>query len=426
MEARVELRSEQRLALLPEMLQSLQILQLAAQDLEAFVVAEFERNEALELRRPAAERREARGGEFSAVDLAPAPEPDLQVFLRAQLAWLECPADLTETVLAVAEHLDERGLLTSGESELAATLPGADVAPAIALLRTLEPKGIGAASTTAAMLTQLDSDDPDRARIEVLLTSYLEELARNRQPQVAHALAIDVPELQRLLARIRALDPRPGAAFARQPAEWVRPELCVELTDDDVVVSFVAQHLPALRVSARCAALAAEGDAELRAYLRPKLAAARDLIRAVDLRRHTLLAVTTAVMRRQTAFLGEGPRSLLPLRMQEVADAIGVHASTVSRAVAGKWVITPQGTYPLRDFFDTGGATTPRGSDAVGQRGVQARIAELIAGEDPRRPLSDDELSALLASAGVQIARRTVAKHRKELGLPGQSRRRAH
>ena len=426
MEARVELRSEQRLALLPEMLQSLQVLQLAAQELEAFVVAEFERNEALELRLPKADRSEARGGEISAVDLAAAPELDLQAFLRAQLAWLECPADLTHTVLAVAEHLDERGLLTTGESELAATLPGADVAPAIALLRTLEPKGIGAASATAAMLTQLDSDDPDRARIEVLLTSYLEELARNRQPQVAHALATDVPELQRLLARIRALDPRPGAAFARQPAEWVRPELRVELTDDDVVVSFVAAHLPALRVSARCAALAADGDAELRAYLRPKLAAARDLIRAVDLRRHTLLAVTTAVMRRQTAFLGEGPRSLLPLRMQAVADAIGVHASTVSRAVAGKWVITPQGTYPLRDFFDTGGAATPAGGDAVGQRGVQARIAELIAGEDPRRPLSDDELSALLASAGVQIARRTVAKHRNELGLPRQSRRRVH
>ena len=225
---------------------------------------------------------------------------------------------------------------------------------------------------------------------------------------------------------ISHLDPRPGAAFARQPAEWVRPELRVELTDDDVVVSFVAAHLPALRVSARCAALAADGDAELRAYLRPKLAAARDLIRAVDLRRHTLLAVTTAVMRRQTAFLGEGPRSLLPLRMQAVADAIGVHASTVSRAVAGKWVITPQGTYPLRDFFDTGGAATPAGGDAVGQRGVPARIAELIAGEDPRRPLSDDELSALLASAGVQIARRTVAKHRNELGLPKQSRRRVH
>ncbi len=411
---------------MPEMLQSLQILQLAAADLEALIVEEFERNEALELDRPPRSARvDAHGGEVSAVDLAPAQGPGLDEHLRAQLAWLECTPAMVEAVLAVAGHLDERGLLTMDERDLAEELVDADVAAALALLRTLEPRGIGATCGAEAMLMQLDRGDADRGAIEALLRGHLDDLARNRLPQVARAIGVDLPELHRLVARIRELNPRPAETFARETPLWVRPELSVELVDGDVVVRLLDAHLPALRVSSRCAALAEDGDAELRAYLRPKLAAARDLIRAVDLRRHTLLAVTTAVMRRQTGFLLEGARRLLPLRMQDVGEAIGVHASTVSRAVAGKWVITPQGTCALRGFFDTGGASTDDAA-VMGQRAVRARIAALIAGEDPRRPLSDDELATLLASEGIAIARRTVAKQRAESGLPSRSRRRAH
>jgi RNA polymerase sigma-54 factor len=278
------------------------------------------------------------------------------------------------------------------------------------------------------MLLQLNAADPDRDDIAVLLTEHLEELARNRLPQVAKALELSTAAVVQLVARVRELNPRPAAAVRAGSQPPARIELEAALEGGQVVVRLCGGELPELAVSPRYAALARGGDAALRRYLRPKIAAARGLIRALGHRQRTLLAVAAAILQRQAPFLEHGVRQMRALRMADVAAALGCHTSTVSRAIAGKWVATAHGAFALRAFFDGAhlGAAQAASAPRLGQRGVQARIRDLIAGEAPDRPLSDDELLALLRSEGIRVARRTVAKYRADLGLPSQWQRRSH
>jgi len=428
MQARLTQSTEQRQMLLPEMLRSVEILQLAADDLSAVIERELASNEALQARRPAPR---AAGDGSGVLALAEAPPLDLRSWLQVQLAWRACPPELTARVLGLAELLDERGLLPHSDSELSAALGGDEWFEPLAVLQTLEPRGVGARTAVEGMLLQLDGDDPDRDDIAALLTEHLDELARHRLEPVARALGLAREDLQVLLARIRALNPRPAAALTASAEPPVRVELEAFLEAGQVVVRLRNGQLPELRLHPHYRKLARAGDAEVRRYLRPKLAAARGFIRALDLRQRTLLRVAGAVLRRQAAFLEHGPRQMRPLRMAEVAEQLGCHTSTVSRAIAGKWVATEHGAIALRAFFDgaclttraTGTASLEPG-DGLGQRGVLERVRELIAGEDPVRPMSDDQIAVLLRSEGIAIARRTVAKYRTEMRIRPQWQRR--
>jgi RNA polymerase sigma-54 factor len=185
--------------------------------------------------------------------------------------------------------------------------------------------------------------------------------------------------------------------------------------------------LPDLQVNADYAALAADRQSprELRDYLRPKLRSARDLIDAVHQRQATLLRVVDAVMREQQPFLARGRTAIRPLRMSDIADRLGLHTSTVSRAIAGKHVQTDRGVFRLRDFFDGGRADGAHDAgQGQGRMAIGERIAQLVAAEDKRAPLSDDDLVAALAGNGVQCARRTITKYRKQLGIPSSYLRR--
>jgi len=208
--------------------------------------------------------------------------------------------------------------------------------------------------------------------------------------------------------------------MARSPRIAVRVELSARLVDGEVVVRARGGDVPELAVDARYAELARSGDPALRRYLLPKLGAARALIRAVGQRRRTMVKVAAAIMRRQVPFLEHGDARLCALRMADVADDLGCHTSTVSRAIAGKWIDTVHGVRALRGFFagSPGSGSGAGAGPVLGARAVRRRVAELIAAEDPARPLADDELVALLASEGITVARRTVAKYRAELGLP--------
>lgn len=432
MQARLEQRAEQRLALMPEMLRSIEILQLAADDLHAVIEREVAANETLQASRR--RRAEATGAPMSdAVGVAEAPPLDLRSWLQIQLAWRACPPPVTAQVLALVDQLDERGFLPHSDAELTAALGQDDWYEALAVLQTLEPRGLGARTAVEGMLLQLDGDDPDRDDIAVLLTEHLDELARHRTQHVARALGLTVEDVAHLIARVRALNPRPASALAADRVAPLRVELDACLEDGEVVVRLRSGELPELRVHPHYQKLARAGDPDVRRYLRAKLAAARGFIRAVDLRQRTLLRVAGAILRRQAAFLLAGVRKMQPLRMVEVADDLGCHTSTVSRAIAGKWVGTEHGVFALRAFFDGGhlahadsGANSPADSAArLGQLGVQERVRELVAGEDPARPLSDDQIAVLLASEGIAVARRTVAKYRNELGIRSQWQRRS-
>lgn len=454
LEARLSQRPEQRLALLPQMLQSIEVLQLATTELVQFLEQELQSNEALELqeqpevvpeapRQHTSEREDSgwdgewrRGapgdgdedGKRAFLENLPAGGDTLADFVRLQLAWRELPPRLADAVLLLAQHLDERGLLPFTAAELAAEHAADEglLAQALVVLQGLEPRGIGARTPVEAMLLQA-VDDPDFDEIEQLLTRHLEALARNKLPEVAKELEVTLDELRELLERVRCLDPRPGAPYFARTAGSIRPDAFVWLRDGSVQVAIDDRALPELAVSGEYASLLADARTprDVKDYLRKKVRSARELIDAVAHRQQTLLRVVAAVMHDQRAFLEHGRSSIKPLRMSDVAAGLGMHTSTVSRAIAGKYVQTERGVFRLRDFFDGGRVDAPAAA-GQGRMGLAQRIADLVAGEDKARPLSDDDLVEALSAGGVRIARRTVTKYRKELGIASSFRRRRH
>lgn len=449
----VSQRAEQGLLLIPKMLQSIEVLQLGTTDLAGVIEAELASNETLEVRVPARDElpstpereridedewtspraprtRDNEGaGVHDMLANVPAASESLLAHVREQLAWCDVSVELRDAVLELTQHLDGRGFLSCGERELVEAVGEPALVPALALLRSLEPRGIGARNAVEALLMQLSPDDPDYDDIRTLLQEHLEALARNKIPEVARRLGRPVAEIHDLLGKVRELDPYPGAAFAPEAVERVRPDVQVLLRDGQLEVTVNDATLPSLGISDDYASMvrgAATPD-DVKQYLRPKLESARDLIQAIDQRQKTLGRVAGAVLEYQREFLEHGAGAIRPLKMSEIADLLGMHTSTVSRAVAGKYVQTSRGIVALRSFFDgRRSGSTGTAPAQTGRLGIKEKIRGLIENEEAERPLSDDDLVVLLAAQRIDVARRTVAKYRTELGIPSSWRRRRH
>jgi RNA polymerase sigma-54 factor len=218
-------------------------------------------------------------------------------------------------------------------------------------------------------------------------------------------------------AVIAALNPKPGRAFAGEAAPVLAPDVIIERVGDEFVVSLVRDGVPQLRISRAYRDLlgTAAAQAEVRHYLRDKIRGGKFLIKSIRQRQQTILAIAREIAVRQRSFLVEGVAALVPLTMAQVAEAVGVHETTVSRAIAGKTVATPQGAFEMKFFFTTG----YRAADGaeVSSTSVKDAIAALVRGEDPRKPLSDQQIVARLGADGLAVARRTVAKYREALGI---------
>lgn len=429
-------RTEQRLALLPRMLQSIEILQLATVELLELIDRELEQNEALDMVQSAEPygdwepRSRPRDGDedpkLARLHQEPARRKDLWTHVRDEVAMLDLTEDVVARVLGIVERLDADGFL-SDPDEVAERLGEEAFQEALDVLRHIEPPGLGARGPIEAMLLQVDPSDPDRPAIEAVLERHLDELARNRLPDVARALGVDVGEIEDLLEKIGGLEPRPASRFTDTTAPAIRPDLVVRRVHGrlEVVVDDLA--LPVLAVNEDYARMA--GDAavprDVRRYLGGKLRSARDLIEAVESRKRTLCRVGAAILTEQPGFLERGRRAIRPLRMADVAETLELHASTVSRAIAGKYLGCQHGVIALRDFFD-GGVSGSGSGESLGRAAVVERIREIVAAEDPCAPLSDGEIARRLGDLGISVARRTVAKHRAALGIPPASRRRRY
>jgi len=263
--------------------------------------------------------------------------------------------------------------------------------------------------------------------LEVIIREHLDEVASNHYRKIARALRVDEDEVRRLVEILRTLNPRPAGAFSPGPAPgYIVPDVTLRRFDEDWLIIPNSESVPTLRVSPRYRAMLRSGssaDADTRRYLKDKIRSAESFIKNIDRRKDTVTRITEIILEVQNDFFADGKGPLRPLRLEDVAVELGVHLSTVSRGVTGKYMATPYGLFELKHFF-SGGYRTKTGMD-VASTSIKQRLREIVRDEDPAKPYSDQSLAALLSDEGVTVARRTVAKYREELRIdPSWARRR--
>ncbi|MBK7643496.1 MAG: RNA polymerase factor sigma-54 [Planctomycetes bacterium] len=451
---RQEFATKQQMLLLPQMLQSLELLGLPSTELESWLDAQAESNEALLVRpaenspfaepalpRSSAASRAATQRHDGWLEEQPGRAASLAERIEVELSMLEVSARRAAWMRWLVGQLDSSGLLSLTDEELLARAHSegltrartvaererelGEMAVAIATLQQLEPRGLGARSSIEALLLQLDPTDPDYTLLARLLEDFLSEIAKNRLPQVARALGIDLEHLGRLLAHLRALDPAPGRGLVDETTPAIRPEVVVERRPEGgFEVRVEGGAWPSVEIDPELERMAQESGrgSPLARYLRPKIESARSIQGALAQRQRTLARVAVALFAHQTRFLEEGARALVALRMGDLAEELGLALSTVSRAISGKHAQTPWGILPLRWFFQAGAG----GEEAQTRDGLRDAVRALFENEDPARPLSDDEALERLRENGFALARRTLAKYRAELGIKSSYLRRRH
>ncbi|NLZ63546.1 MAG: RNA polymerase factor sigma-54 [Lentisphaerae bacterium] len=378
-------------------------------------------------RRPDAEAEERRKYFFDSA----VAETSLQDYLEAQIREAVAgDQQLFALCLEVVGNLDDAGYLRSSAAEMARQLelPEEEIAKAIALLQSLEPAGLAARDLRECLLLQLERNGEKGSIAWDIVDRHLEDLARNRLPLIAKEVDADLDEVKEAQARIQQLSPKPGLALSSATAPVIIPDVYIEKNADaQWTVRMNNEIIP--RVAINQEYLDKLNDPALpaadRHFLRDKQQAANQLLWAIDQRQSTLEKITILLVNFQREFLEHGDSHLRPLVMATLADTLGLHETTISRAIANKYVSTPMGVFPFKHFFTTGYSNADSGEE-VSSRAVRQRIAALIQQENPRKPLSDQKISQLLQAEGLTVARRTVAKYRDEENIPAASLRRQH
>ena len=330
----------------------------------------------------------------------------------------------------VCHSLDRRGYLVYPLNELVASLDTRysleEAQWALEVVQSLEPRGVGARDLAECLLLQVSPADPDYPALKALLTSHWDDVLKNRVPRLARALKVSVDEVKLLLELLAGLNPHPGAIYSPMDPAMIVPDVVVEEDErGEFQVRLTRENIPRLSLNAYYLRMLKEreGDKETLSFVRNKIQNARQLIDAVEQRQTTLERVARSVVKRQERFLREGVSALAPMKMQDIADEIGIHHSTVWRAVTGKYMECPQGVLAMSELF-TGGM--PKDDGSVSREAVKLKVKQLVDGEDKVKPLSDMALAKLLAESGVKASRRVVTKYREELGIPDSRVRRSY
>jgi len=364
---------------------------------------------------------------MEALNSAPDKPPTLADFLIEQLRFREMAGEVRELVADIAWELDRRGYLPVALNALFPEEKLEFAEQAWELVRSCDPAGIGARDLRDCLLLQLAREPGDNSFEMTLVRDHLDNLLRNRLPAISQATGVEIERIKEGVEVIAKLDPKPGLPYASGINHIVVPDARVERDENDEwVVSIPDDRLPKVRINEAYYQLydGAGADAKDKAYLREKLSSAKFIIDAVAQRKRTLLRIVTEIIKHQQMFLEQGVEHLRPLMRQDIADKIGMHVATVSRAVKDKYIQTPAGIIPLSSFF-SGGIATQDGSEAESSKAVKLRIQKLIHAEHAKHPLSDQEIADLLAKEGLDISRRTVTKYRIADGIPSTRQRRS-
>jgi RNA polymerase sigma-54 factor len=329
---------------------------------------------------------------------------------------------LAEELRPIAEmligNIDDYGYLKATVEELAAStgLLADKILEVLKVIQSFDPPGVGARDLRECLMLQLERAGQQNTLEYRIVSDFMEALGKRRIPEIARSTGEDVDEVQDALERIARLEPRPGRSFSPDNEQYILPEVFVHRDNGEYVVTTNNEHIPHLRISNTYKDLMAQGQnsPEVRNYIREKIRAGKFLIKSLHQRQQTILNIAREIVTRQREFMDKGVSCLKPLTMVQVAQVVGVHETTVSRAVSGKYMQTPQGIFEMKYFF-TAGIQTATGD--VSNTTVKDMIADIFKQEDPSKPLSDQEVVRMLKEKDIVIARRTVAKYRTELNI---------
>ena len=343
---------------------------------------------------------------------------------------------LNQTVLSAGDrkaaeliigNIDDNGFLQSTPEEMGLNsgIPQEDFEKMLAVIQSFYPAGVGARDLRECLLIQLQREGREHSLEYRMVSEHMDDLGKRRFPEIARRIGISVEEVQKAADNIARLNPRPGQLFAAAPQNYVLPDVIVEKIDDDYQIILNNEQIPHLRISNLYKDIVGSGDAQssdVKDYVRDKIRSGKFLIRSIHQRQQTISNIAQEIVSRQRDFLDHGPSHLKPMTMAEVADVVGVHETTVSRAVSGKYMATPQGVFEMKYFFTSGYQTAT--GESLSNTSVKEAVLDLIKHENGSAPLSDHEIVEILGERGIPIARRTVAKYRAELNiLPSHMRR---
>jgi len=476
MELILRQRLEQKLKLAPQIIQSIEILQLPALDLQELIARELEENPVLEIeqveenpeentavapsdaeldrrrdqpefgaveameeslledtyyrpaRRPSGD--DDAYGKMEAMKNTESRPPSLQDILFEQFNLLELPPDIREIGEYLIYNINDDGYLQFSLEDILESMDmpvlymkGGD---ALRAVQSLEPLGIGARELKECLLLQMKENGHAASFERELIENHLKDIELNRFPKIAKETGRSIEEIKEAVHLISTLNPRPGSFYAGSAAPYVVPDVMVTFVDGEYEVRLEDDYLPRIYINPSYRELLKEqkDNPKISDFIRKKLDSARWLIDAIEQRRNTLYKIAKKIVEIQHAFLDKGITHLKPLKMQEVAEGIGVHNSTVSRAISNKYIQTPRGIFPLKFFF-TGGAVADDGN-VESRMSLKQRVQDIVDRENKSTPLSDDEIADQLKTAGFSVARRTVTKYRRTLRIASSRQRKQY
>jgi RNA polymerase sigma-54 factor len=347
--------------------------------------------------------------------------------LEWQLSLTECPEEVREAAHSIIGNLNEDGYLSAPLEEVAQAGEHRreDAQQALNLVQAMDPLGVGARNLQECLLIQLRSLAPTNRLAQQIVADHLKQLQSKQYREIARALDRPLEAVERAVELIRKLDPRPGQRYNKTEPRLIEPDVTFAKTSDGFDVRLNDEGLPQLRLSRYYRGLLSDRNAtpEVRKQIKVWCASAFQLMKNIEQRKRTIVRVCEVIIRRQREFLEKGMDYLQPMMIKEVAEEVGVHPSTVSRAVAGKYAHTPQGVVELRSFFSE--AVQGPAGNSTPLVNLKRLVKKMIEEEDSARPLTDDHIARLLHQQGYNVTRRTVAKYREDMRIPSTHQRRA-
>ena len=439
----------QKLTMTPELIQAIRILQFNTQELDTFVQEEILENPVLEFDKKRVESlaslhenlsedyvdpgfkqwQYSKDKEEYSFEQFTSKEETLEDYLLLQLTFSKLKGLDLKVGRFLVEAIDENGYLTLSCEQVAKAFGIEEdrVSRVLDVIQTFEPLGVGARDLKECLIIQLAAKGLLEEAVEYIIMNHLEDLGENKLNKVSKVTGIPVNQVQMVCDLIRTLEPKPGRSFSSgESVKYIVPDILVEKVNDEYVVLNNETSVPHLRVSSYYSSLANQykNDEELTKYLNDRLSSAFWLIKSIEQRKRTIYNVANAVVQHQKEFFDKGPKCLKTLTLKQVAESIGMHESTVSRSVNGKYMQTPRGVFEIKYFFSSG--ITGQDGEGLSSNSIKTMIKEIIDNENPAKPYSDQDIVGLLSEKGIEISRRTVAKYREGMNILSSSKRRRY